>query len=89
MSIINRFPNFRRAKLLLKKKRYQEQLLEKTDGQLENLEKLTQDLEFAQIETKVNAFLCYFLLSAIEIHILTDWFNFFRWLKVFKSVIQR
>ncbi|KAK7590944.1 hypothetical protein V9T40_002557 [Parthenolecanium corni] len=42
-----------RAKLLLKKKRYQEQLLEKTDGQLENLEKLTQDLEFAQIETKV------------------------------------
>ncbi|XKL63893.1 hypothetical protein PGB90_006257 [Kerria lacca] len=42
-----------RAKLLLRKKRFQEQLLEQTDGQLENLEKLTQDLEFAQIEIKV------------------------------------
>lgn len=42
-----------RAKLLLKKKRYQEQLLQRTDGQLEALEKLTQDLEFAQIEIKV------------------------------------
>uniref|UniRef100_A0A224XK52 Putative autotransporter adhesin n=1 Tax=Panstrongylus lignarius TaxID=156445 RepID=A0A224XK52_9HEMI len=42
-----------RAKLLLKKKRYQENLLEKTDGQLENLEKMIQDLEFAQVEIKV------------------------------------
>lgn len=53
MSRFSLFDFCRRAKLLLKKKRYQEQLLEKTDGQLENLEKLTQDLEFAQIETKV------------------------------------
>ncbi|XP_066139537.1 charged multivesicular body protein 6-A [Euwallacea fornicatus] len=42
-----------RALLLLKKKRYQEELLRKTDGQLENLEKLTHDIEFAQIELQV------------------------------------
>ncbi|CAH1954561.1 unnamed protein product [Acanthoscelides obtectus] len=42
-----------RAKLLLKKKRYQEQLLVKTDAQLENLEKLTHDIEFAQVELQV------------------------------------
>lgn len=42
-----------RAKLLLKKKRYQEQLLAKTDSQLDNLETLTHDIEFAQIETQV------------------------------------
>lgn len=44
---------FSRAKLLLKKKRFQEQLLVKTDGQLENLEKLTHDIEFAQVELQV------------------------------------
>lgn len=44
---------FRRAKLLLKKKRYQEQLLLKTDGQLENLDQLTHDIEFAQVELQV------------------------------------
>lgn len=42
-----------RAKLLLKKKRFQEQLLLKADGQLENLEKLTHDIEFAQVELQV------------------------------------
>lgn len=42
-----------RAKLLLKKKRYQEKLLERTDNQLDNLEKMVQDLEFAQIQMKV------------------------------------
>uniref|UniRef100_A0A0A9YTV3 Charged multivesicular body protein 6 n=1 Tax=Lygus hesperus TaxID=30085 RepID=A0A0A9YTV3_LYGHE len=42
-----------RAKLLLKKKRYQESLLERTEGQLENLERLIQDLEYAQVELKV------------------------------------
>ncbi|ERL84699.1 charged multivesicular body protein 6 [Dendroctonus ponderosae] len=42
-----------RALLLLKKKRYQEQLLVKTDNQLENLEKLTHDIEFTQIELEV------------------------------------
>ncbi|KAM9296469.1 charged multivesicular body protein 6 [Gastrophryne carolinensis] len=42
-----------KAKLLLKKKRYQEQLLEKTDNQISNLEKMVGDIEFAQIEMKV------------------------------------
>lgn len=39
--------------MLLRKKKYQEKLLVTTDQQLENLEKLTSDLEFAQIELKV------------------------------------
>ncbi|KAE8738334.1 hypothetical protein FOCC_FOCC016187 [Frankliniella occidentalis] len=42
-----------RARLILRKKKYQEQLLSTTDNQLENLEKLTQDLEFAGIEAQV------------------------------------
>lgn len=42
-----------KAKLLLKKKRYQEQLLQNTEAQLEKLEQLTHDLEFAQIEVQV------------------------------------
>uniref|UniRef100_UPI00358ED8F8 charged multivesicular body protein 6 n=1 Tax=Myxine glutinosa TaxID=7769 RepID=UPI00358ED8F8 len=42
-----------KALLLLKKKRYQEQLLEKTDAQITNLENMVQDIEFAQIEIKV------------------------------------
>jgi charged multivesicular body protein 6 len=42
-----------RAKLLLKKKRFQESQLEKSEQQLDNLEKLTQDLEFAQIQVQV------------------------------------
>lgn len=42
-----------RARALLRKKKYQEKLLETTDGQLENLEKLTSDLEFSKIEQKV------------------------------------
>ncbi|KAJ9601556.1 hypothetical protein L9F63_000299, partial [Diploptera punctata] len=42
-----------RAKLLLRKKKFQEQLLQKTDGQLENLERLTHDLEFSQVEIQV------------------------------------
>ncbi|CAF88853.1 unnamed protein product, partial [Tetraodon nigroviridis] len=43
----------RKALLLLKKKRYQEQLLDKTENQISNLETMVQDLEFAQIEKKV------------------------------------
>lgn len=39
--------------MLLRKKKYQENLLTTTDQQLENLEKLTSDLEFTQIEQKV------------------------------------
>ncbi|EDO47972.1 predicted protein [Nematostella vectensis] len=42
-----------KAKLLLKKKRYQEQLLQRTDNQLDNLEKLVQEIEFAQVQIKV------------------------------------
>ncbi|CAJ1081354.1 charged multivesicular body protein 6-like [Xyrichtys novacula] len=42
-----------KALLLLKKKRYRDQLLEKAENQIGNLERLVQDLEFAQIEKKV------------------------------------
>ncbi|CAH3904174.1 charged multivesicular body protein 6-A [Pieris brassicae] len=42
-----------KAKLLLKKKRYFENLLQNADIQLEKLEQLTHDLEFAQIEVQV------------------------------------
>ncbi|GAA6079191.1 charged multivesicular body protein 6 [Tachysurus ichikawai] len=41
-----------RALLLLKKKCYQDQLLDKTETQINNLERMAQDLEFAQIEVK-------------------------------------
>lgn len=39
--------------MLLKKKRYQEKMLKNTDQQLENLERLAADIEFAQIELQV------------------------------------
>ncbi|XP_069511281.1 charged multivesicular body protein 6 [Ambystoma mexicanum] len=42
-----------KAKLLIKKKRYQEQLLDKTENQISNLEQMVQDIEFTQIEMKV------------------------------------
>merc|ERR1712141_852044 len=42
-----------RAKLLLRKKKYQEGLLTRTDGQLDNLETLVHDLEFAQVEKQI------------------------------------
>ena len=42
-----------KAKLLLKKKKYLESLLEKTDGQLDNLETMVGKIEYAQIELKV------------------------------------
>ncbi|XP_039956199.1 charged multivesicular body protein 6-A [Bactrocera tryoni] len=42
-----------RAKLLLRKKKFQETQLNNADKQLENLEKLTADLEFAQVELQV------------------------------------
>lgn len=44
---------FRRAKLILRKKKYQENLLGTTDKELEALEKLTSDLEFSQIQQQV------------------------------------
>lgn len=45
--------DFRRAKLILRKKKYQENLLATTDKELEALEKLTNDLEFAQVQQQV------------------------------------
>ncbi|XP_049716653.1 charged multivesicular body protein 6 isoform X1 [Elephas maximus indicus] len=42
-----------RAKLLLKKKRYREQLLDKTENQITSLERMVQSIEFTQIEMKV------------------------------------
>lgn len=47
------FHVFRRAKLILRKKKYQENLLGTTDKELEALEKLTTDLEFAQVQQQV------------------------------------
>jgi len=42
-----------KAMRLLKKKKYQDTLLAKTDTQLDNLDTLVNDLEFAQVEVKV------------------------------------
>ncbi|XP_005092492.1 charged multivesicular body protein 6-A [Aplysia californica] len=42
-----------KAKLMLRKKKFQESLLTKTDGQLDNIEQLVHDLEFAQVEQEV------------------------------------
>lgn len=42
-----------RAKLILRKKKYQENLLKTTDNELEALEKLTADLEFSQVQQQV------------------------------------
>uniref|UniRef100_A0A1A9ZNH1 Uncharacterized protein n=1 Tax=Glossina pallidipes TaxID=7398 RepID=A0A1A9ZNH1_GLOPL len=42
-----------RAKLLLRKKKFQETLLINTDKQLENLEKLATDIEYAQVEMNI------------------------------------
>ncbi|RWS23523.1 charged multivesicular body protein 6-like isoform X1 [Leptotrombidium deliense] len=44
---------FVKALLLLKKKKFMETLLDRTDNQLDNLEKMATDIEFAQIEVKV------------------------------------
>lgn len=43
----------KRALLALRRKKYQESLLAKTDAQLEQLEKLTSSVEFAQIQKDV------------------------------------
>lgn len=43
----------KRALIALRKKKYQESLLAKTDAQLEQLEKLTANVEFAQIQKDV------------------------------------
>lgn len=42
-----------RAKLILRKKKFQESLLEKTDSQLENIDQMVNNIEFAQIEIQV------------------------------------
>ena len=43
----------KRAMLALKKKRYQEQLLEKSDAQIMNLEQLVNSIEYAVVEKQV------------------------------------
>lgn len=45
----------RKAKLLLRKKKYQTEQLARTESSLDTIEKLIQDLEYAQIEAKVFA----------------------------------
>merc|ERR1712073_195746 len=42
-----------RAKLLLRKKKFQEGLLDKTDAQLDQLERLVHDIEFATVQKQV------------------------------------
>ncbi|CAL1528822.1 unnamed protein product [Lymnaea stagnalis] len=42
-----------KAKLMLRKKKFQESLMAKTDIQLDNIEKLVHDLEYAQVEHEV------------------------------------
>lgn len=42
-----------KAKLMLRKKKFQESLLSKTDIQLDNIEKLVHDLEYTQVEHEV------------------------------------
>lgn len=51
-----------RAKLLLRKKKYQEGLLDQTAGQLDNIERLCQDLEFTQVLTLWNPHLHPFIV---------------------------
>lgn len=45
--------NKKRALLALRQKKYQEQLLEKTDAQLQQLEQLVRNVEFAQIQKDI------------------------------------
>lgn len=51
--LFHTFFSRRRAKLILRKKKYQENLLKTTDNELEALEKLTADLEFSQVQQQV------------------------------------
>ena len=48
-----------KAKLLLKKKKFYERTLERTDAQLDNLDQMCHTLEFTQIEQQVVAGLKY------------------------------
>jgi len=45
--------HYSKAKLLLRKKKYQTEQLERTEASLDAIEKLIQDLEYTQIEAKV------------------------------------
>ncbi|KAE9523475.1 hypothetical protein AGLY_016027 [Aphis glycines] len=45
--------HYSKAKLLLRKKKYQTEQLERTEASLDTIEKLIQDLEYTQIEAKV------------------------------------
>ena len=44
---------FRKAKLILRRKKYQESLLKKTEGQLDNLDQMVSSIEFATLEVQV------------------------------------
>ena len=48
--------NFSKARKLLKKKRYLENLLSQCDGQLETIQQMIDSIEFAQIEIEVREF---------------------------------
>ncbi|XP_067631085.1 charged multivesicular body protein 6-A [Eurosta solidaginis] len=61
-----------RAKLLLRKKKFQETQLSNADKQLENLEKMTADLEFAQVELQVIEGLKQGNLALKKVHDLMD-----------------
>lgn len=43
---------------MLRRKRFIEEKLKQADGQLENIEQLIQDIEFAQVEMKVSILIC-------------------------------
>lgn len=49
----NALCSYRRALSLLRKKRFQEEQLNKLDKMLENIEKMTSDIEFKQVEMNV------------------------------------
>jgi len=49
----NSFVVFRKALLLLKKKKYTEKILDKTDNELLNIENLIMDIEFKRVEESV------------------------------------
>lgn len=53
---------FSKAKLLLRKKKFQTEQLERTEAALDTVEKLIQDLEYKQIEAKVFTTLIFILI---------------------------
>ncbi len=52
------FRNYSKAKLLLRKKKFQENLLVKTDGQLENIERMVSNTQFVKVSTQSALVIC-------------------------------